>query len=155
PSRGLEHRANQLALLAGLHHAHAASPQIGELLAEVEASDVVKDADSPESANIREMRWDYDRLTRQPRPLIEEMTRTTSIAHGAWAAAWERADFALFEPWLARIVAQKRLQADALGYSDSPYDALIQEHEPGACTHELADLFRALRDDLVPLANTF
>src|SRR5207253_7918426 len=35
--------------------------------------------------------------------------------------------------------------------SDLPYDALLDEYEPGATAAELTRVFAALRDDLVPL----
>ena len=43
PVGGSEHRAGQLALLAGLHHEHATDPKIGGLLAEVEGSGLIAD----------------------------------------------------------------------------------------------------------------
>ena len=63
---GAEHRGDQMALLAGLHHERATDPRIGELLGEVEGSDLVADPESPEAANVRELRRVYDRRTRLP-----------------------------------------------------------------------------------------
>ena len=40
---------------------------------------------------------------------------------------------------------------EAIGYDDEPYDALLQEFEPGLTTAEVADTFGTLRADLVPL----
>jgi carboxypeptidase Taq len=154
PPRGVEHRANQLALLMGMHHESAVQPRLGDLLAEVEASDLMRDADSPEAANVREIRRRYNRLIRVPKGLVEEITRTSSLAHEAWATAWNAADFAGFRPWLEKIVHLKRQQAEALGYTDSPYDALLDEYEPGATYRQLAEIFLSLRQDLLPLATT-
>ena len=44
-------------------------------------------------------------------------------------------------------------KAEAIGYEDEPYDALLTEYEPGRTTAEVASLFDALRDDLVPLVD--
>src|SRR5262249_51811137 len=63
------------------------------------------------------------------------------------------ADFARFRPWLSKIVALKRREADCLGWSEHPYDALLEDYEPGARTHALDGLFAALRAELVPLVN--
>jgi carboxypeptidase Taq len=38
-----------------------------------------------------------------------------------------------------------------VGYQDHPYDALVDEFEPGARTRELKTLFKQLQDQLVPL----
>src|SRR5262245_2267783 len=87
PRGGVEHRGNQLALLAGLHHARATDPSVADLLAAVEGSDRIADPDSPVAVNVREWRRAYDRLVRLPRSLVEEMARTTSLAQPAWAEA--------------------------------------------------------------------
>jgi carboxypeptidase Taq len=152
PKSGVKHRANQLALLTGIHHEVATDPKIGDLLAEVEASHLVLDPEAAESANIREIRRQYRRLTHLSKELVEEIAKTTSLAHRAWVDAWKAASFADFAPWLGRIVSLKRQEADALGYADSRYDALLDEYEPGTTYRELAELFKALRHDLLPLA---
>ena len=41
PPGGADHRANQLSLLAGLVHEQATAPRLGDLLAEIEGSNVV------------------------------------------------------------------------------------------------------------------
>src|SRR3954452_22379452 len=70
PAGGAENRGNQLALLAGLHHERSTDPKGGALLAEVEGSTLVADPESPESANVRELRRSFDRQTRLPRALV-------------------------------------------------------------------------------------
>src|SRR6266849_892247 len=87
PRAGVQHRGNQLALLAGLHHQKATDPRVGELLGELESSALVNDPSSPASVNTRELRRVYDRLTRLPRRLIEELTWTTTLAQHEWILA--------------------------------------------------------------------
>ncbi len=151
PRGGGEHRGNQLALLAGLHHEKATDPKIGALLEALEASDLIAQRDTPAAVNVREIRRTYDRLTRLPRSLVEELARATSTGQQAWVVARRDRDFARFRPHLELIVALKRQEAECLGYGDLAYDALLDEYEPGARARELASLFDALRQDLVPL----
>jgi len=87
PPGGVENRSDQLALLAGLLHERGTDPKIGELLAELETSDLVTDPRSPVSVNVRELRREYDRYVRLPRRLVEEVARTTALAQTAWAEA--------------------------------------------------------------------
>ncbi len=152
PRGGVAHRAEQMALLAGLYHEQAADPRVGELLAALEGSDRVSDPDSPEAVNVREMRWAFDREKKLPRELVEEDARVTSVAQQAWEAARATADFAAFRPWLGRVVGLCRRYAECLGYEDVPYDALLEDYEPGLRTRDLVALFDALRRELVPLA---
>jgi carboxypeptidase Taq len=153
PPGGLANRADQLALLAGLQHGMATDPRIGELLGELEGSALVRDPFAPAAVNIRELRRQYHRLTRLPRTLVEELTRVSSFAQQEWAAARQHADFARFRPWLEKVVALKRREADCVGYETVPYDALLEEYEPGTRAAELAVLFDALRRELLPLIN--
>src|SRR5439155_22614513 len=100
----------------------------------------------------REARHAYDRVTKLPRSLVEELSRTTTLAQQAWVAARKKSDFAEFLPWLERMVGLKRQQAEALGYGDGvPYDALLDEFEPGVSSAEVAAIFVPLRDELVKL----
>jgi carboxypeptidase Taq len=55
-------------------------------------------------------------------------------------------------PWLERVVALKRREADALSYETEPYDALLDEYEPGARGRDLDALFAVLSPELTALA---
>ena len=153
PRAGVSHRANQLALLAGMLHDRAADPRVGDLLAAVEGSALLSDADGDAAVNVREWRRVYDRSIRLPRSLVEENMRVASFAQQEWAIAHRDADFPRFRPWFEKIVALKRREAECLGYAHHPYDALLEEYEPGARTDDIAALFAALREELLPLAN--
>jgi carboxypeptidase Taq len=151
PRGGSAYRGDQMALLAGLHHERATDPRVGELLGLVEGSDLLADPDSVESANVREWRRGFDRVTKLPRSLVEELARTTSMAQQEWVEARKASDFARFRPWLTSIIDLKRQEAACLASGGDAYDALLDEYEPGAKTTELTALFAALREDLVPL----
>jgi carboxypeptidase Taq len=151
PRGGAVHRGNQMALLAGIYHERATDPRVGELLSAVEGSELTDDPESAAAVNLREWRRTFDRLTRLPRSLVEELARTTSLAQHEWVAARAASDFGHFRPWLETIVALKRNEADCLGYEHDPYDALLDEYEPGARSRDVAALFDTLRTALVPL----
>lgn len=152
PSGGAEHRSQQQSLLAGMVHERATSSRIGELLAAVERSNVVADPVSPAAANVREIRRDYDRATKLPRRLVEELSRVSSLAQQAWIEARKKSDFPHFLRWLEQIVSLKREEAAAIGFGNGvPYDALLDQFEPGTTTAEVKRLFGPLQDDLVKL----
>jgi carboxypeptidase Taq len=152
PAGAVEGRSEQLALVAGLLHERGTDPRLGELLGELEGSSFLADADSPQAVNVRELRRDYDRFVRLPRKLVEDLARTTARAQHAWAAARTASDFAPFRPHLEKIVALKRAEAQCVGYHREPYDALIDEYEPGITSEIVGRLYDALRRELVPLA---
>jgi carboxypeptidase Taq len=152
PPQGASHRAEQMALVARLTHEQLTAPRLGELLGAAESSAAAgAQTDTDMAANLREIRRVYDRAVKMPAKLVEELARTTTRAQGVWQEARKKDDFAAFRPWFEKIVGLKRQEAQAIGYKHSPYDALLEEYEPGATTAEITELFAALRKDLVPL----
>src|SRR6516164_9077523 len=129
PRQGSAHRAEQIALLARLAHEALTHPAIGELLATVEGSPLVIDGDA--AVNVREIRRNYDRAVKLPKELVEELARVTTRAQQVWQEARKANDFASFRPWLEQVVRLKRQEAQAVGYRQEPYDALLDEYEPG------------------------
>ena len=151
PPKGSAHRADQMALLAKLVHEKVTAPALGELLDAVERSPLVTAPESAEAVNAREIRRVYSRAVKVPAALVEELARTVTRAQNVWQEARQRNDFPTFAPWLDKIVRLKREEAQAVGYQDSPYDALLDEYEPGATARETTTVFAELRRELTPL----
>ncbi len=151
PRKGSAHRGEQMALLARLTHEMTTAPVVGELLAAAEGSDLVRDPASDAAVNVREVRRGYDRAVKLPQRLVEELARVSTRAQQVWQEARQADDFEAFQPWLEKIVALKREEAQAVGYKGVPYDALLDEYEPGADTAEITRVFAALRQELAPL----
>jgi carboxypeptidase Taq len=154
PAGGVDHRSRQLAQLASLHHRQLTSPRIGELLAACEAdAELMSDPQSPAAVNVRELRRDYDRRTRLPGELVEELAQVTSLAQHEWAEARRDSDFARFRPWLEKVVELTRRKAECFGWPQSgePWDALAEDYEPGSTAAEVEKVFAPLRDRLQSL----
>ncbi len=151
PPRGSAHRAEQLALLAGLAHAQFTAPEIGDLLSEAESANVTHVPRSAPAVNIREVRRAYDRATRIPARLVEELARTSALAQDVWVEARKASDYDRFRPWLEKLVALKRDEAKAIGRDGPLYDALLDEYEPGETAARLAPIFAELQSALVDL----
>lgn len=153
PPSGGEFRAEQLALLAGMAHERTTSPRIGELLEALSDPEALGGAHSPAAANVREARRHYHRATRLPRRLVEELSRITTLSQQAWVQARKAQDFQQFRPWLEQVVTLKREEAQAVGWGDGvPYDALLDDFEPGMTAEQVRSVFNPLRERLVELA---
>jgi carboxypeptidase Taq len=148
PAKGAEHRANQSSLLARKVHEQFTAPRIGELLREVEGGSM---DDGDVAANVRETRRQYDRATKLPSSLVEEMARTEVLAQNVWADARRQNDFPAFRPWLEKWLELKKRQADCYGYTGHVYNALLEDFEPGETAENLSHVFDALRGPLVEL----
>ena len=151
PRRGAELRSEQTAAIAGLVHRRRLSDGFRRLIDDARPGADSRGAESPDAANVREAARDHDRATRIPVELVEERARTRTLARRAWVEARSTSDFGLFLPWLEKIVDIARRWADAAGYEEHPYDALLDEYEPGATTSQLRELFGPLRTALADL----
>lgn len=150
PANG-EYRANQAAYIAGLVHQKQTAPVIGEWLAELSTCSLAADATSDTGAVIKHLLHDYDKQTRLPRLLVEELARTAIQGQQVWAAARKANDFAAFCPLLEKMVELKKQEAAALGYTTTPYDPLLDDYEPGETTETVTRVLGELREALVPL----
>ncbi len=151
PDGGSEHRGAQLALLSGMIHEQFTDEAIGDLLSEVEESDVVADPLSDAAVNVRELRREYDRDVRVPADLVEEIARETTAAHVVWRDARKDKDYSAFAPTLERIVELMRRKADAIGTGATRYETLLDGYEPGMTVDAMGAVFAELVESLAPL----
>lgn len=75
----------------------------------------------------------------------------TALASQVWGDARKKNDFKTFAPWLDRIFALAREEADAVRDSETRYDALLEDYEPGMTSARLSQLFGRLKSELSPL----
>jgi carboxypeptidase Taq len=154
PEGGLEHRARQLAQLARLEHGMSTDPRLGEALARAAEAVASLPATHPDAVNVRELRRDYDKATKLPAKLVEELASVASVAQHEWAEARKASDFARFRPWLEKIVRLNREKADCFGWdraNGERWDGLADGFEPGCTAKYVEGVFVPLRARLRPL----
>ncbi len=159
PEKAVLERSKQQAALSSLLHEKGTSPEIGKLLENLGADEnnlmgddaVCADLTETERALIRVFYRDYTKETKLPADLVKELSETRSQAQAVWAKAKQDNDFPSFQPWLEKLIDLKLRTADAYGWSDNPYDPLLDEYEPGMKTADVDRVFTALKADLVPL----
>ena len=146
PPAATEHRAAQLAWLSSRAHELATS---ATWKADLEAAEATNSGDDPKlSANLRELRREFDRATKLPVELIARESTTTSLAKHAWADARKRSDFSTFAPHLETLLGVARDKAALWGFADEPYDALLEGFERGTSTATVAALFDSMKPAL-------
>jgi carboxypeptidase Taq len=145
PDEAARVRGLQLSTLAGLTHAMFTDEQTGKLLETAEPDN------ETDGAIVRVARRDYDRATRLPTEFVEAQTQAQNEAHHAWLAARKASDFATFAPHLERMMELARREADLRGYDEHPYDALLDNYEPGMRAGTVGTIFADLRDRTLPL----
>jgi len=152
----VEYRSRQCAQLARMTHELRTDSRIDDWLdaCEDEAA-LTDDPLSPEAVNLREIRRDFDRLTKLPGDLVEALSRAGSMAKSAWAQAKRDNDFAAFEPHLAKMIDLSRRKAECFGWADDgeAWDALADVYEPGFTAQHAKAVFEPLRGPLVELVD--
>lgn len=127
------------------------SQEMGDLLAELTLPENYELLDAVTLAKVREYKDYYQKSKSIPADLFQEYSILTAQANDAWEEARENNDFARFLPYLEKIVDFKRKFAEIYGYEEHPYDALLDEFEPGLTVKRLDPLFAKLRDSSVKL----
>ncbi|HLJ64628.1 MAG TPA: carboxypeptidase M32 [Stellaceae bacterium] len=143
PEGGAEARAEQLAVLKVVSHEILTDAALPELLA---AAAGRNDLDPWQRANVREMERLWRHASAVPADLVEAYSKAASGCEMIWRKARASRDFSAVLPALERLLTLVReratVKAEALGLT--PYEALLDEYEPGAGAAEIDRLFGRL-----------
>ncbi|MCA9297700.1 MAG: hypothetical protein KDA28_01460, partial [Phycisphaerales bacterium] len=146
PAKAGPFRAEEHALLASMKHERVTDDRFLELIEGAESESL----DERQRANVRELKRMCHLKRCLPTELVAELARTGSQAQDVWKEARRKSDFAMFAPWLEKMVDLARRKAECYGTPDGgePYDALMNEYEPGARASEVEAIFTPLGDRL-------
>jgi carboxypeptidase Taq len=151
PAAGAQERAEQLATLERVVHERATDERLGELLEQLRDHERSLAPDDDEASLIRVARRDREKAVRVPTDLVADLARAGSEGGLAWRDARAAGDFARLEPHLRRNVELRREYAACFPEVAEPYDALLDDYEPGMSTAQAQAVLGPLRDGLVPL----
>jgi carboxypeptidase Taq len=151
PPGGSEARAHHLATVETLAHSRFVDEETGQLIEDATAETADLPYDSDDASLVRVSRREYEKLHRVPNSLVAERARVSARAYNAWVQARAESNFALFQPHMERVIDLTIQFAEALGYEDHIYDALLDRYEPEIKTAEVAAAFEEMKVGLVPL----
>jgi carboxypeptidase Taq len=150
PPRAREERGEQIGVLEAARHNRLISDRLGDLIEEVAAD---TDGDAARARELVLLRRERRAALAMPEELVRAFAEARSLGHVAWEEGRMRNDFAPFEKPLAEIVRLVRERARCISAGHAPYDALLDEYEPGMTQARLDPLLFDLRDRLVPLVS--
>jgi carboxypeptidase Taq len=146
PPNGAALRAEQNSVISGIIHELRTDQtyidNIQRLLDD-------KTLNPAEHCNIRETWRGIERSRKFTKEFVENLSKVISESFAAWHQAKSANKFEIFAPHLEKLVAIKKEEASIVGYKDHPYNALIDEYEPGTTVAHLDILFADVKDQLV------
>jgi carboxypeptidase Taq len=147
PRKGHPVRSEVIGKLSKMAFELSIADELGEYLDKLEGQQGLTEI---ERASVRVVGKAYRRSKAIPPEFYERFAIAASQAESAWEEAKDKSDFSIFQPHLEKMVDFARRFAEYYGYEESPYDALIEEYEPGMTSRELRSVIEPLRRELVP-----
>ena len=149
PPKGAPARAAAMAEMQGLLHRTRTDPRLADLLQRAQGEDL----DALARANLAEMRREWRASNALPQALVEATSLAGARCEHAWRSQRPANDWAGFLENFRDVLslgreASKRL-ADDTGLA--PYDALMDQYEPGATRVEVDRVFGDLQQWLPDL----
>ncbi len=151
PAGGSQTRGLQLGTVTRLTQELFAGDRTARLLEAAETEVAGQGPDSYTVGSVRQVREAYEIARRIPVDLVAEIAALKPAAQQVWAEAKAANDFAAFAPYLGKMIDASRRLADAIGYAEHPYDALLLRYEPGMTASRLRVIFEALKLGLSPI----
>lgn len=139
-------RAEQISTLSALVHQMTVDSDYGDLVRSLHDASNGNGLEEWQKASVSESARDLEMAAKLPEEHVREFARATSLAQHSWKQARSEKNYALFADALTHLVELKRREAEYLGYQENPYDALIDQFEPGMTAAQLKPVFTRLRE---------
>jgi len=144
PRKGVEARAQVIGTLTEHQLRLLLDPQLAEDVEALTEPEAAARLEEPTREAVRLVKREIERRRAVPLEVQRAFAELTTEAEAVWAEARKENDFARFSPYLERIVAMVRTFADCWGYDGHPYNALLDDYEPGMTVDKLDALFGEL-----------
>lgn len=149
PVGGGEQRAEAVSSLAGLRHEQASAPEIADLIADAENEDLTDD----QKLGLAEFKRQYSHLVCLPADFVRRQSSVNMRSEQLWRSLRPKGDWPTFAAALEGVVELIReeaaMRSDATGLS--PYDALMEQYDPGNRVPDVAPIFDRLKTELKDL----
>lgn len=151
PEMGIEERSMQLSLIQGVIHDKINSPEVKDFF---EGASSLKDIESiadlyPDKRDfILQFGRSYLRMSKLPKSLVERIAMQISKTEDAWEKAVNCRQYPLFSSEFKKLLDMIIEKAGYIGSGSDPYDALIDEFEPGMTAEKLKKLLEPLSSDI-------
>ncbi len=148
PPKGAAFRGRQLATLASQAHEILTGKEMENVLNALSGAEGLSDT---QQANVRISQQDFEKNRKLPSSFVSALSNQTTLCYNAWIEARQKSDYGIYAPHLAKMIELKQEQARLYGYTNHPYDALLDDYEKGANTVMLDKVFEDIKRLLPPV----
>lgn len=143
PEGGGEKRAEAMSVLASMAHEMATAPHIADWIAKAETEDL----DTAQRAAVAEFKRGYINRTCLSSDFVARQVNAALRCEQLWRQLRAKNDWTDFLPSFENIVALAREEAQrrAEVLKLSPYDALVEQYDPGSRSAEITRVFTDLK----------
>lgn len=149
PKGSAANRAETLGILSEETYRLSTGRETAELLDFLHEHNDELDAKTRRMVEL--MRKDILELSRVPMDEYVAMQKLYSESEAVWHEAKEKSDFAMFAPYLERVVAAMKKYAGYVAPEKNVYDYWLDCYEPGLNREACERFFSTLKSGLVPL----
>jgi len=153
PRKGHETRSQAIGVLSTEMFKLSVSEEMGRYLTKLEEDRIQTTLAEQDRKLVHEVRKEYDRSVKIPPDKYQAYVTLTTQAESVWEDAKKNSDFAMFAPYLEKVVAYNREFVELWGYEGHPYNTLLDLYEPGMTVEVLDRVFKELREETVPLVH--
>ena len=151
PAGGATTHGEMQATVRRLAHEKFTTAEVGDLLGRARDELGGADPDGREARLLAVTARDYRKATQVPAAYVAEHAEVVSAAQQAWGDARQASDFAAFRPHLEKVIALKRQYVGFFPGGAHPYDALLDDYEPGMTTADVKAVFDVVRPKQIAL----
>ncbi|MFC7370578.1 carboxypeptidase M32 [Fictibacillus iocasae] len=151
PKKGVEQRSEIIGTLSADMFAMSTSDEMKsyiDRLSKPEQADRLSDVTKK---TLEEVKKEFERNAKIPPAEFKEYVILQSKAESVWEEAKNSSDFALFQPYLEKLVQFNKKFIEYWGYEGNRYNTLLDMYEPGVTVDILDEVFAKLRERIVPL----
>lgn len=148
PPKGAGFRGQQISTLSELSHQLFSKDSFGDLLGELNnRTELAED----EKRNVELTLEDYTKNKKYSSEFVRKMSDQVNRTFHAWISARKQNRFSVYQEDLAKLVELKKQEAELLGYTEHPYNALLDEFEKGATVAMIDKVFTNLIPEIKQL----
>ena len=151
PKKGIEDRSEQLAILSKLVHEMIIDDKLWAALKRLMKSAVLKKLTPKDRLVVTRLHKGVEKSRKVPTKFVTDYTKFQAICGEKWKIAREKNKFAIFAPYLEKMIKFKKQKIKYINLPGHPYNTLLDSFEEGMTVKQLKPIFEKLKPELVRL----